>query len=619
MTKSNKEPVDEAKHHAPGYYKVIKDPQDLQKVRSRLEANYYNKPGDVDAAVRQMCQNALTYNAPDHDVAKAAKELLALWEEQWVQRDVETLWASAQSPTNMRDADDSTPLPLLHSLLRATMWLEPLFLACGGLRAQMLGGRTSEPDMVMVRCLCPECAAQQLPGYMPLTHFYAHATGTELDSLVVVAEEEEEVAEEEKAPPTASDGGGGVTVTGQDASPGLDGPRAANGAAGPDGGGACLRLEDAESLKLRVWGALRCGGSPASAKEHPYLDLMRQRAAEAGGAALCGRRVWVYHFSEAPSSANSTSFGSWVPATVASHQEETAEFELRYEHDPGGPLDSVHLGATFLHWGASAPQAGGMLVGPRGETRSLTPKPSEVFPEEPAFANGRPTPGSPDVIVIDDDEDSGGAAEGNGGGAAVVLGKRPGPAHDDDPLIGPPPFKQRQVAAAAAAADATQPQPAQRQQQPVAIAAAVPGVNRPLNMYTTSSMQQNPQMHAQGVKRQALSPDGVQSAAAGGGLAGPQQAAVPATAAAPRTQQVASPAAAVAAPGTALLSGFPPIVADARMNEALDNKARLAACWQVMSEEQRARWQHSPQELAAVQQELVRASLPLPSNSNDLP
>ena len=35
---------------------------------------------------------------------------------------------------------DASPLPLLRSLLRATTWLPPTFMSCGGRRAQLLGG-----------------------------------------------------------------------------------------------------------------------------------------------------------------------------------------------------------------------------------------------------------------------------------------------------------------------------------------------------------------------------------------------------------------------------------------------------------------------------------------------
>ncbi len=37
------------RHRAPGYYQMIKDPQDLSTIRSRLEADKYKRPADVSA------------------------------------------------------------------------------------------------------------------------------------------------------------------------------------------------------------------------------------------------------------------------------------------------------------------------------------------------------------------------------------------------------------------------------------------------------------------------------------------------------------------------------------------------------------------------------------------
>lgn len=35
------------RHRAPGYYQMIKDPQDLGTIRARLEADKYKQPADV--------------------------------------------------------------------------------------------------------------------------------------------------------------------------------------------------------------------------------------------------------------------------------------------------------------------------------------------------------------------------------------------------------------------------------------------------------------------------------------------------------------------------------------------------------------------------------------------
>ncbi|GIL85363.1 hypothetical protein Vretifemale_13909, partial [Volvox reticuliferus] len=576
-----REPVDEERHRAPNYYAVIKDPQDLLTIRTRLENAKYKSPLEVDAAVRKMCENAFTYNAEDHDVHKAARNVLAQWMDLWDSRNVAALWAAAQDPASrvalcqtlsgrravagasgsaglqqqqqqqqpqqplqtkllkqqnhhhpqqqrarqqsvpLGDAvetalqgsrsrlqsrepssqppdrmqimqedvvatsqplasvpsqderqqhrplqlhaqkgqsasqaptqaqqpargvslpaqslqqeqreqailqgaahggqqrtqqhmqnyhhyqqqqqrlggglgsrpiasrsrsaphppltpfrilqfppdslvgSDHSPVPLLLSLLRAATWLPQLFLSSGRLKAQLLGGRTSDPELLLVRCLCSECGSQLLPGYMPLTHFYMHSRGAEGDAAGL----------DEATTPSASD----AEAEGRPATDG-NAPAAGSGGSSSGGGGnsavggssrskARVRVADMESLKRRVWSSLRCGSKLEKAAEVPFLEKVRQRAEAAGGASLIGRRVWVYHFSEFLAPPNNL-FGTWQPATIQGYTMETGEHELRYDLDPQGPVELVQLAVNFLHFGETHPAPGFRPLGPNNE------------------------------------------------------------------------------------------------------------------------------------------------------------------------------------------------------------------------------------------------------------
>ncbi|KAG2425369.1 hypothetical protein HXX76_013783 [Chlamydomonas incerta] len=292
----------------------------------------------------------------------------------------------------------ASPLPLLRSLLRATTWLQPAFLSCGGRRAQLLGGRTSEPELLLVRCLCSECAASQLPGYMPLTHFFMHAHPALSDAPDAAAAVLTCTASG-ALPPGAGEEDVAAAAA---ASAGAAGAAAAAAAAAP-GGGPSVRVADMESLKRRVWRSLRCGGSLGGAEEHPFLDLMRSRAEAAGGAALLGRRCWVYHFSEFPQKQEPQQeqgqaaadgggggeegpYGTWLPASVSAYYADSGEHELRYESDPTGPSEVVQLGACFLHWGAQPPPPPplGVPSGPAGDRPRLPlsePQLVDFFPD----------------------------------------------------------------------------------------------------------------------------------------------------------------------------------------------------------------------------------------------
>lgn len=67
------QPVDEKKHNAPGYYKTILNPIDLDTMAGKLESGKYSHVKALSNDVALMVNNAEDYNGYDHDIAKAAR------------------------------------------------------------------------------------------------------------------------------------------------------------------------------------------------------------------------------------------------------------------------------------------------------------------------------------------------------------------------------------------------------------------------------------------------------------------------------------------------------------------------------------------------------------------
>lgn len=117
-----------------------------------------------------------------------------------------------------------------------------------------------------MRCLCSDCAASQLPGYMPLTHFYMHAHPAVSDAPDAAAAVLTCTASGALAPGAGDEEAAATTAAAAGGSGAAARP-AGPGSAGAPGAAASARVADMESLKRRVWGALRCGGSLLGAEE----------------------------------------------------------------------------------------------------------------------------------------------------------------------------------------------------------------------------------------------------------------------------------------------------------------------------------------------------------------
>ncbi|XP_077229903.1 transcription factor GTE10-like isoform X2 [Tasmannia lanceolata] len=77
------EPVNVVKLNIPDYFTVIKNPMDLETVKSKLASGAYSSPLDFVADVRLTFSNALTYNPRGNDVHIMADTLSKFFEKRW--------------------------------------------------------------------------------------------------------------------------------------------------------------------------------------------------------------------------------------------------------------------------------------------------------------------------------------------------------------------------------------------------------------------------------------------------------------------------------------------------------------------------------------------------------
>jgi hypothetical protein len=94
------EPVDEARHDAPGYYTRIAQPMDLSIIRNKLQHHpeqgqyrQYRSPCELDADMQTMFSNCMTFNPTTHFLHKQAKVMCSAWDSVWGRARVEEDWA----------------------------------------------------------------------------------------------------------------------------------------------------------------------------------------------------------------------------------------------------------------------------------------------------------------------------------------------------------------------------------------------------------------------------------------------------------------------------------------------------------------------------------------------
>jgi bromodomain-containing factor 1 len=76
-------PVEEIVRALPDYTTVVKNPIDLNHIKARINEGEYDDAQQLNSDFRMMCQNAMKFNPPSHDVHIAAQRFLKLWEEKW--------------------------------------------------------------------------------------------------------------------------------------------------------------------------------------------------------------------------------------------------------------------------------------------------------------------------------------------------------------------------------------------------------------------------------------------------------------------------------------------------------------------------------------------------------
>ena len=232
-------------------------------------------------------------------------------------------------------------------------------------------GKSSRAAELMVLCCCSSCAAGPRPKPMSVLHFYCHAMDWDelppldtLDERLVMntlrthADGRSQVELAPTRLPRCTHHRRGLLwgkLLGQSAlraaavslavysRMGVGGPRA--GWAGSWVGQAhhamhCLLLRACPPLPGHRPNPC-CSGLPPGAMVLPaclfvlcctpmqgsLAEVLRQRAEAAGGAALVGRQVWLYHFAELLPVPNSVQ-GTWFPATITAYLPESGEHEV---------------------------------------------------------------------------------------------------------------------------------------------------------------------------------------------------------------------------------------------------------------------------------------------------
>ena len=76
-------PVEEIISALPHYPTIVKQPIDLLRIKARFEDGEYDDVAQVDADIKLMIKNALSFNQPGDNVHDAATQLKQVWEEKW--------------------------------------------------------------------------------------------------------------------------------------------------------------------------------------------------------------------------------------------------------------------------------------------------------------------------------------------------------------------------------------------------------------------------------------------------------------------------------------------------------------------------------------------------------
>merc|ERR1712086_233911 len=77
------EEVDPVKLNLPDYFDTVKQPMDLGTIRKKLDSLSYKLPEQFAIDVRLTFNNAISYNKPEHDVHKLAKDMLRQFEKEY--------------------------------------------------------------------------------------------------------------------------------------------------------------------------------------------------------------------------------------------------------------------------------------------------------------------------------------------------------------------------------------------------------------------------------------------------------------------------------------------------------------------------------------------------------
>jgi bromodomain-containing factor 1 len=106
-------PVDPVALNIPDYFDVIKQPMDLGTIRKKIDSGMYNRADQFESDVRLIFSNCYTYNPPESDVCKMARELESIFGQKMSQKPA----PKAHNAVSVSGSASSSTSSMSHSMV----------------------------------------------------------------------------------------------------------------------------------------------------------------------------------------------------------------------------------------------------------------------------------------------------------------------------------------------------------------------------------------------------------------------------------------------------------------------------------------------------------------------
>lgn len=107
------DPVDPVKLNIPDYFNIIKNPMDLNKVRSKLmDTKEYSSSDEFEGDIRLIISNCLLYNGTESDVATMCRGFERLFDDLWATKP--DVFPLPPPPKRQQSSQQSGNIPIYH-------------------------------------------------------------------------------------------------------------------------------------------------------------------------------------------------------------------------------------------------------------------------------------------------------------------------------------------------------------------------------------------------------------------------------------------------------------------------------------------------------------------------